>query len=1316
MGLVDFWYYTNEVFTFKDGHILLRGSNGSGKSVTMQSFIPLLLDGNKNSERLDAFGTKARKMESYLIDDESDRNDRIAYLYLEFKREDSEVYKTIGIGMRARKNKPMITWYFVIEDNRRINIDIQLMEGNLAITKQMLKNQIGDQLIETQKEYMQRVNKALFQFPTLDDYKEAINLLVQVRTPKLSNSLKPSMINRLLSNSLQPLSEDDLRPLTEALSNMDEIQNQLEILKKSLQAATSIQTVYQQYNYACLYTKLQAYLKERNLQKNYDEEIQNLEKTKEQAKKQLEIISNQKEKLTIEKNVLDEEFSDLAQNDLLQVVKDVQRYKEDLKQEKDLLQVKQKQENEKNDSYFHTKEKAKSQKDKSETLIYEIQQEIKEMDHLNENLLFDEHVLLKNEFLSHIEKPYDFTYTLEKIQTELKEIQKGIELFREVDKQKSLMEHVQNDYAKEESVLETIERELASYQQQFASLLEEYQEKFLLWEDKNTLLKLSASAKNEIQEILSNFLVEDEYSQIDQLIQKQYVWHVRNLTEQLSQNQVKSRQISEKLQDVEQQLAYWNSLKDAVFELSDGQSATRKYLEQNGISYQSFYRLLDFDESVPFERRNIIEEQFKQLGLLNAIVIEKKDEDYLLSLSKEMEEKFLFTNKKLADLKVYLIKDPLDLSQLAEEFGFDQSSIQLLEKGYKNGWITAVVSQVKKSTFIGEEARKAYRNKQIEIFEKQRNEIQFEKQSIQNEIETLKSQLKELDKEVHSYPDKQDLDFSKQEIESAELKQKHHMELLISYKNRIADYQEKIHSLSKRSVEIADHLGIQNTKETFEIRKDSFVEYQASVLQIDRKHTKYLTNLEFLMSLESKMDDLIYDLDSIRYEKKQSENKVEQLLQIIQQKEDLLEEKGYEDIKERLETISKRLNEIPNQLAILSRKDGQQENILEQTKKEIERAEAKRQEQAEIVSMKKEWFDQEYELGYVSKESMNAEDLVSFIKEKYPSLKSKESLGNDFQTSFYTNRGYLQDYGIRFVTLFESEEDGISRLDLKARYKGKQIPYLELMDHLQEDIAQQSILLDNQDRILIEDILVNTISRKIRAHIRSSKRWIEKMNQYMKSMNTSSSLKLSLQWKSKKAESEDELSSENLVKLLEKDLKLLKDTDFALLSKHFRSKIHSARMMSEDPTNSSSFHQIMKEMLDYRTWFDFTILYEKTNEKKKELTDRRFFVFSGGEKAMSMYIPLFSAVAAKFSYASEDAPLLIALDEAFAGVDENNINMMFGLIKNFKFDYIMNSQVLWGDYPNVPSLAIYELYRPNNAHYITVIKYEWNGKSKRLVG
>ena len=46
IGLINFWYYDEQEFPFVKGRMLLRGSNGSGKSVTMQSVVPLLLDGN----------------------------------------------------------------------------------------------------------------------------------------------------------------------------------------------------------------------------------------------------------------------------------------------------------------------------------------------------------------------------------------------------------------------------------------------------------------------------------------------------------------------------------------------------------------------------------------------------------------------------------------------------------------------------------------------------------------------------------------------------------------------------------------------------------------------------------------------------------------------------------------------------------------------------------------------------------------------------------------------------------------------------------------------------------------------------------------------------------------------------------------------------------------------------------------------------------------------------------------------------------------------------------------------------------------------
>ena len=222
------------------------------------------------------------------------------------------------------------------------------------------------------------------------------------------------------------------------------------------------------------------------------------------------------------------------------------------------------------------------------------------------------------------------------------------------------------------------------------------------------------------------------------------------------------------------------------------------------------------------------------------------------------------------------------------------------------------------------------------------------------------------------------------------------------------------------------------------------------------------------------------------------------------------------------------------------------------------------------------------------------------------------------------------------------------------------------------------------------------------------------MNRLMESMHTSSGLKLSLNWKKKRAEKEEQLDTRELVELLSKDVEIMREEEVEKMSLHFRSKIAEARKQSEDNSSLQSFHAVIREVLDYRKWFAFTLECQKIGEKKKELTDRVFFTFSGGEKAMAMYVPLFSAVVAKYEGAQRDAPRLLSLDEAFAGVDETNIRDMFRLMVECGFNFIINSQVLWGDYDTVPGLAIYHLQRPENAKFVAVTSYIWNGKERLL--
>ncbi|MCD8506440.1 MAG: hypothetical protein LRY37_05250 [Alkalibacterium thalassium] len=233
-GLFNYWYYEDEVFDFADGKLLLRGNNGAGKSVTMQSFLPVLLDGSTRPERLDPFGSRARRMEDYLLGEKevTGLEERTGYLYMEFKRQETDQYITIGIGLKARRGAQLTFWGFVITDNRRIGIDFSLYseethEGKkvkIPLSKIQMRNLLDDggELVDTKGDYASLVNQHIFGYETIEEYEDLIKLLIQLRSPKLSKDFRPTVIYDILEEALPPLSDDDLRHLSDTIEQMDQ--------------------------------------------------------------------------------------------------------------------------------------------------------------------------------------------------------------------------------------------------------------------------------------------------------------------------------------------------------------------------------------------------------------------------------------------------------------------------------------------------------------------------------------------------------------------------------------------------------------------------------------------------------------------------------------------------------------------------------------------------------------------------------------------------------------------------------------------------------------------------------------------------------------------------------------------------------------------------------------------------------------------------------------------------------------------------------------------------------------------------------------
>ena len=267
LGFLNFWLYDQEEFLIQNGHILLRGDNASGKSITTQSFIPFILDGNKSPERLDPFGSRDRKMEFYLLGD-GDQEESTGYLYLEFKKEDTEEYLTIGIGMRAQKGKGIDFWGFCLCDGRRIghggvSLCEKIGKQMLPLSKQKLRNLIDDESnwAESPGVYKQMVNDRVFRFRDIRQYDQLIQLLIKVRTPKLSKeAFRPSEVKKILNESLQVLTDEDLSAMVSTMERMDALEDTLRDYQAAMRDAAIIRNEYTRYNQYVLGMKGQNYL------------------------------------------------------------------------------------------------------------------------------------------------------------------------------------------------------------------------------------------------------------------------------------------------------------------------------------------------------------------------------------------------------------------------------------------------------------------------------------------------------------------------------------------------------------------------------------------------------------------------------------------------------------------------------------------------------------------------------------------------------------------------------------------------------------------------------------------------------------------------------------------------------------------------------------------------------------------------------------------------------------------------------------------------------------------------------------------------
>lgn len=254
LGLVELFHYDSEEFWFRDGHLLLRGNNGTGKSKVLSLTLPFLLDAQLKSSRIEPDGDGSKRMAWNLLMNSYDR--RIGYAWIEFGRiaEDGTLcFLTLGAGLSATAARGQVdSWFFLLENADsapRINQDLWLTSPQrVVLTKERLRDALEGRgkVFDSATSYRRAVDERLFHLGA-KRYDALMDTLIQLRQPQLSRKPDETALSNALTEALPPLAPELLGDVAEALGQLEEDRRQLEEYQALAKAVGRFEERYRIY-------------------------------------------------------------------------------------------------------------------------------------------------------------------------------------------------------------------------------------------------------------------------------------------------------------------------------------------------------------------------------------------------------------------------------------------------------------------------------------------------------------------------------------------------------------------------------------------------------------------------------------------------------------------------------------------------------------------------------------------------------------------------------------------------------------------------------------------------------------------------------------------------------------------------------------------------------------------------------------------------------------------------------------------------------------------------------------------------------------
>jgi hypothetical protein len=262
-------------------------------------------------------------------------------------------------------------------------------------------------------------------------------------------------------------------------------------------------------------------------------------------------------------------------------------------------------------------------------------------------------------------------------------------------------------------------------------------------------------------------------------------------------------------------------------------------------------------------------------------------------------------------------------------------------------------------------------------------------------------------------------------------------------------------------------------------------------------------------------------------------------------------------------------------------------------------------------------------------------------------------------------------------------------------------PVAQFATRIAERAADQGVLLEDRERKVLEDELLAALAQQIHGRVIAARDLTRNMNADTRSKPMSSGIAVGIRWSQSDKVTERQRATS---RLLERDSP--GPERLAELRGLLREMIREYRAGHPRAT----YREALASVLDYRSWHAFELLLIQPGEPEVRLTRARHSVMSGGEKSAAIHLPLFAAANALYSSAKDHCPRMIALDEAFVGIDERYKPDLFGLAVKFDLDLFMTGHDLWVTTATVPMIAHYDMLHDKTTRTVSSLLMLWDGE------